>query len=79
VLDTFSLTTTAGNFGLGGSDAARIFKTDGTTLVDTYTWTTAATQTYGRCPDGTGSFANTIGGTKGTANDCGATDEVTEY
>lgn len=57
-------------FGLGGSDSARLFAPDGTTLVDSYTWTAHATTTYGRCPNGTGSFATTSSSTKGTANDC---------
>jgi hypothetical protein len=56
-------------FGLGGSDAARLF--NGATLVDSYVWTTAATTTYGRCPNGSGDFITTASVTKGTANDCG--------
>jgi Lamin Tail Domain len=57
-------------FGLGGADSVRIFNPGGT-LVDSYTWSTAATTTYGRCPNGTGDFATTVTITKGTANDCG--------
>src|SRR5262249_35518831 len=70
VLDTFALATTTGNFGLGDADSARLFKPDGTTLVDSYTWATPATTTYGRCPDGTGAFITTGGSTKGAANLC---------
>lgn len=60
-----------GNFGLGASDSARVYLPDGTTLVDSYTWTAHATTTYGRCPDGTGSFVTTVAPTKGAANNCG--------
>src|SRR4029077_17492407 len=62
--------TFTGGWGLGGSDMARLFKPDGTTLVDSYTWTPAAGVTYGRCPNGTGSFVNTAASTKGAANSC---------
>jgi len=57
-------------FGLGGADEARLFAADGTTLLDSYAWTAHATTTYGRCPDGTGSFASTSEPTKGTRNRC---------
>jgi hypothetical protein len=56
-------------FGLGAADAARIYDAAGT-LIDSYTWTAHATQTYGRCPDGSGPFIDTGAPTKGTANDC---------
>ncbi|MBJ7357405.1 lamin tail domain-containing protein [Nocardioides sp.] len=59
-----------GSFGLGGADQARVFLADGTTLVDSYSWATHAAITYGRCPDGTGAFANRPTSTKGLANDC---------
>lgn len=58
-----------GGFGLGGSDSARLFDTTGA-LVDTYTWTAHATTTYGRCPDGAGTFQTTVASTKGAANSC---------
>ncbi|TIC81976.1 hypothetical protein E8D37_10510 [Nocardioides sp. GY 10127] len=58
------------SFGLGSSDSARLFEADGTTLVDSYTWTAHADTTYGRCPDGTGDFATTAASTKGAANLC---------
>ncbi len=56
--------------GLGGSDSVRLFAADGTTLVESYTWTTAAVVTYGRCKDGLGSFVDTKAATKGAANSC---------
>jgi len=60
--------TTAGNFGLGGADQARLFLADGTTQVDGYSWAAHADVTYGRYPNGTGAFAQTAVATKGTAN-----------
>jgi hypothetical protein len=59
-------------FGLGGADSARIFDAS-STLVDSYAWTLHAPVTYGRCPNGTGAFAETSPGTKGAANQCGTT------
>ncbi|MFF3876777.1 lamin tail domain-containing protein [Streptomyces sp. NPDC001978] len=58
-------------FGLGSADSARLFLPDGTTLVDSYSWTSHAATTYGRCTDGTGEFVTTTAPTKGAANDCG--------
>lgn len=63
----------ASSFGLGSSDSARLFQADGSTLVDSYTWTNHATTTYGRCPDGTGAFTTTLAPTKGAANACSST------
>ena len=57
-------------FGLGSADSARLFLPDGTTLVDSYSWTSHAATTYGRCPDGTGAFVTTTASTKGAANAC---------
>jgi len=57
-------------FGLGAADAVRLFSPTGT-LVESYSWTTHAVVTYGRCPDGTGAFTSTSASTKGTANTCG--------
>ena len=68
----YLLEEAAFGFGLGGADSARLFGTNGTTLVDSYTWTVAATTTYGRCPNGTGAFTTTSSVTKGAANDCAA-------
>lgn len=56
-------------FGLGAGDAARLFDANGT-LLDAYTWTAHATITYGRCPNGTGDFADATAPTKGAANSC---------
>ena len=44
-------------FGLGAPDSARLFDPAGN-LVDSYSWTTHADGTYGRCPDGTGPFVD---------------------
>ncbi|MCW2752329.1 MAG: cell wall protein [Aeromicrobium sp.] len=56
--------------GLGGADSVRLFGADGTTLIESYSWTTAATVTYGRCKDGLGDFVDTTAATKGAANSC---------
>jgi hypothetical protein len=64
-------------FGLGAADSARLFAADGTTVMDTYSWTSHATTTYGRCPNGTGSFTTTASVTKGAANDCGGSTTTT--
>ncbi|WP_208858814.1 lamin tail domain-containing protein [Cryobacterium zongtaii] len=58
------------DYGLGGGDAARLFDTDGVTVIDSYAWTAHAASSYGRCPDGVGEFADTATATKGAANDC---------
>jgi hypothetical protein len=55
-------------FGLGASDNVRLY--NGTTLVDSYMWGAHAGVTYGRCPNGTGAFVNTVASTKGAANSC---------
>lgn len=57
-------------FGLGEKDSARLFAADGTTVIDSYTWTAHASTTYGRCPDGSGAFVTTAASTKGAANSC---------
>ena len=56
-------------FGLGAPDMARLFDPAGD-LVDSYSWTTHATGTYGRCPDGTGPFVDSTP-TPGAPNACG--------
>lgn len=53
-------------FGLGSNDSARVFAADGTTLVDSYSWTDHAF-TEGRLPDGAGAFVDTEP-TPGAAN-----------
>jgi hypothetical protein len=57
-------------FGLGSEDSARLFLPDGSTLADSYSWTSHAATTYGRCPDGTGAFATTTASTRNGANAC---------
>lgn len=57
-------------FGLGGSDAVRLFSPDGM-QVDSYVWSAHATSRYGRCPNGSNAFTGTTAITKGAANDCG--------
>ena len=66
----YLLEEAAFGFGLGAADAARLFAPDGTTIIDSYSWTAHATTTYGRCPNGTGAFATTTASTKGAANSC---------
>ena len=58
----------APSFGLGASDAARLYDTFGT-LLDSYVWTAHAPSTWGRCPNGTGEWVATTS-SKGTANSC---------
>ena len=58
-------------FGLGSADSARLFSPTGV-VVDTYSWTSHAATTYGRCPNGTGGLALSASSTKGAANDCAA-------
>lgn len=65
-------------FGLGSSDAARLFEANGTTVIDSYTWTAHASTTYGRCPDGSGAFATVSVTTKGSANDCDVLIRINE-
>ena len=57
-------------FGLGAPDSARLLQADGTTVVDTFTWTQHAATTYGRCPDATGSMITTLASSKGGPNVC---------
>lgn len=59
-----------GDVGLGGADMARLFATDATTLIDSYSWTTHAATSYGRCPNAAGEFTTTASTTPGAANAC---------
>src|SRR5262245_4962591 len=60
-----------GGFGLGKTDAARLFaKGDLAHPIDSYAWTAHAAATYGRCPNGTGPMGETNRSTRGAANDC---------
>ncbi len=74
----FLIEEAAQGFGLGSPDAARLFAPDGVTLVDSYDWTPHASTTYGRCPNGTGTFITTTSSTKGAANDCGVPVRINE-
>ncbi|HTL34106.1 MAG TPA: lamin tail domain-containing protein [Kofleriaceae bacterium] len=65
----YVLDEAAFGFGLGAADSARLFDTTNA-VIDAYSWTTHAVTTYGRCPNGTGSFTTMPNITKGTANDC---------
>ena len=49
------------------ADADVLTLTDGATTVDTAAWTSAFTPSWGRCPDGTGAFAQTSAITDGAA------------
>lgn len=62
-----------GSFGLGNVDSARLFNAGtinigSATPVDSYSWSSHAATTYGRLPNGTGSFGVTAAGTFGSAN-----------
>lgn len=57
-------------FGLGSPDSVRIYDATGA-LYETFSWTTAASGTYGRCPNGTGPFTTNTISTKGAPNNCG--------
>lgn len=72
VVDT-DLASHPGNFGLGAADSARLFTPNAAMLVDAYSWTAHATVTYGRCPNGSGTFVDTVASTKGAANTCPST------
>lgn len=61
-------------FGLGGADSVHLFAADGTTLVDTVSWTAHSATSIGRCPDGTGEFRDTSQPTKGAQNLCPAAE-----
>ncbi len=74
----FVLTEAQFGFGLGGADSVRLVESDGTTPVDSYAWTAHATTSYGRCPDGTGSWKTTTATTQGAANDCSSPVRINE-
>ncbi len=59
-------------FGLGEADSARLFDKAGA-LVDSYTWTSAAKTSYGRCPNGDATFrwTRTLAPTREKPNRCG--------
>jgi hypothetical protein len=70
------------SFGLGDVDSARFFAA-GTqdlataTVISSYSWTTHSPTTYGRVPNGTGSFVITNGGTFAAANTGSSTPPTT--
>ncbi|WP_183093103.1 lamin tail domain-containing protein [Nocardioides stalactiti] len=58
-------------FGLGSSDTVRLYQADGTTQVDSFSWSGGhAATTFGRCADGVGSWQETTVATRGAANAC---------
>ncbi|MFJ5228300.1 lamin tail domain-containing protein [Kitasatospora sp. NPDC088391] len=59
-----------GSFGLGSADSARLYLADGTTLVDSYSWTSHSDPSWSRCPDGTGAWGKAAALTLGKANSC---------
>jgi hypothetical protein len=65
----YVMTVAQFSFGLGAPDMARLFDPAGN-LVDSFSWTTHAVGTYGRCPDGTGAFVD-MTPSQGAANNCG--------
>ena len=65
-------------FGLGASDAVRLFASDGVTIVDQHAWEGHAATSYGRCPDVTGAFVLMTSVTKAAANDCGSPVRINE-
>jgi hypothetical protein len=56
-------------FGFASKDSARLFSSDGSSLVDSYEWSAHASTTYGRCPVA-GPFVTTASPTKGAPNAC---------
>lgn len=64
--------TTSGNFGLGNADSARLYAEGVTPTtgspVDSYSWTAHAATSYGRSPNGTGSFVTLNATSKGATN-----------
>ena len=70
-------TGTSFTFGLDAPDSVRLFNPS-SALVDSFAWTTHATTTYGRCPNGSGAFTTTASSTKGTVNDCGVQVRLNE-
>jgi hypothetical protein len=66
----FDVSVGTGNFGLGAPDSARLFQGSNTsgTLIDSTSWTAHAGTTWGRLPNGSGSFGVTGASTRGAAN-----------
>ncbi|WP_370416946.1 lamin tail domain-containing protein [Streptomyces fradiae] len=62
----------SGSFGLGSGDKARLYLPGGSTLVDSFSWSSHSAPSWSRCPDGTGAFVNGATLTLGALNDCGS-------
>ncbi|MGW6412048.1 lamin tail domain-containing protein [Streptomyces vinaceus] len=62
-----------GEFGLGSADKARLYLPDGSTLVDSFGWSSHSGPSWSRCPDGTGAFGKAAL-TLGAPNACGSGD-----
>ncbi|MFF0559676.1 lamin tail domain-containing protein [Streptomyces sp. NPDC004266] len=65
------------SFGLGSADKARLYLPGGSTLVDSFTWTSHSAPSWSRCPDGTGAFGQTAL-TLGALNSCGGSGTAPE-
>ncbi|MFC8509548.1 lamin tail domain-containing protein [Streptomyces sp. NPDC057411] len=61
----------SGAFGLGSGDKARLYLPGGSTLVDSFTWSSHSAPSWSRCPDGTGAFGQ-ASLTLGAPNNCGS-------
>ncbi|MFI8823554.1 lamin tail domain-containing protein [Streptomyces sp. NPDC053431] len=59
------------SFGLGSGDKARLYLPGGSTLVDSFSWTSHSAPSWSRCPDGTGAFGQ-ASLTLGAPNRCGS-------
>ncbi|MGW9370249.1 lamin tail domain-containing protein [Streptomyces xanthophaeus] len=59
-----------GSFGLGSADKARLFLPDGSTPVDSFSWSAHSGPSWSRCADGTGPF-KAAALTLGAPNACG--------
>ncbi|KQV11958.1 lamin tail domain-containing protein [Kitasatospora sp. Root107] len=60
------------SFGLGSADKARLYLADGSTLADSFSWSSHSNPSWSRCADGTGAF-KAAALTLGAANACGGT------
>lgn len=59
-----------GSFGLGSADKARLYLADGSTQVDSFSWSSHSAPSWSRCADGTGAFKSAAL-TLGAPNACG--------
>lgn len=57
-------------FGLAQAGSARLYTSGAALLLDSYSWTTRASGSYGRCPNGLGAFVGAAS-TRGAQNACG--------